>query len=171
MHHARIALTLALSAPALAQFPCVAGSSTPPAVSLTCPCSPNNVPLALQFLGNGRIGYMQRVLFNWSVFGVPPAVGFLAVGTPSVAPIPLPAGLLICSDGTAVPSVQIDAVAVYAQTPQLLGAQTQINYYLYIPSDPNLVGMTIAWQGFSLAAGFGSPPMYPTQLMGLTIQP
>ncbi len=169
-----LTIALSLAAPVAAQFPCSSPAVAPWAY-LTCPCSTGGIggaPLGISFQGTGRIGSLQRVFCNVgpSVFAsYTTTATLLAVGTPSASPIPLPPGLVVCDGLASVPSLHIDAVAVFAQAVGLFG--NQINYYLFIPADPSLVGVTVAWQGFAIATGFGSPPLFPSMLLGLTIQP
>jgi len=163
---------LATSAALPAQIPCNIGSPTAPAVYLTCPCpypggggsSGYGMNTINMHLGTGRIGTTAQFRFE-------PGSGdytVLFVGLPSVAPQPIPAGVVACSfDGAPVSSLHIDPVTAY-----FAPTGASITYWLYIPASPHLVGLTIALQGYARQPGVGTiPPFFSTAVLGLTILP
>lgn len=46
-----------------------------------------------------------------------------------------------------------------------------VDYWLFIPQDPGLVGYTLYTQAFSVAPGLGNVPLFASGVIGMTVQP
>lgn len=168
MRNATLALVLSTCAALPAQFPCNMGSPGAPAVYLTCPCSLPSGGIGMSGmnlnLGTGRIGSTAEFLFAPSP---PGEYSVLLLGVPNAVPQPIPPGVVACqNNGAPVATLHLEPVAAHFSP----GAAF-IHYWLYIPANPSLVGLTIAAQGFVHQAGLGTPPFFPSALVGLTILP
>lgn len=168
MHHPLRLASLALASAAAAQAPC-AFSVNAPAFVVACPCggdSTTHTPRPwLDFVGTARIGTMQRYEITpyqcYLGYG-----GYIVLGTPPAAPLPVPNGLVVCADTMSpVPQLHIDPVfvSVLASGPgQGLGPCTTFSpYFLFVPNSPQLVGMTVTAQAFEVLGGVSSTPWLP----------
>lgn len=162
MRNTILALVLSTGAALPAQFPCV-GSASPPVSYLTCPCS-DGTWSGHTYLGQGTAQIGTTSLIRYSPGGGDFTI-FL-VGLPNQVPIPVPPGIVACQSGASVRTLHLDPIASYTGS-----GTAETHYWLYLPADANLVGFTLAFQGLSHQAGFGSPPFFSSQVLGLTIQP
>jgi hypothetical protein len=157
------AVALSIVGTLVCQFPCNS-SPAAPAFFITCPCNTGAGDLWISVTGQGRIGTVQQIYTGCDQT----VANFFCIGTQSVAPTPIPPGIAVCSNPryTNIPSLNIDPLFVYTfMGPQPAGTI----YWLMIPNDPQLVGVTIAAQSFNQQAGAGAAPFYASPLLGLTI--
>ncbi len=167
-----VAIVLSLPALALAQTCTV----SPPAFVVSCPC-PGSGPF-LDFTGTGRIGTVQR-LSATSDYCHPLSPNYMVVGLPFAVPIPIPNGLVACNrDMSPVSLLTIDPVYVtpingYFADPST-GCNSQfLPYFLFIPNQPSLIGVSVHAQFFEQLNGVGNAqvPLVASAVIGFTVQP
>lgn len=167
------ALAVLLSPSELAaQYPCNIGGPGGPAFWETCPCSISGYgqsDINFLFQGQGRIGTVQ------SYTAAPPAgssqatPSLLVIGTPAALPLPIPPGLVVCGVTLAnVPTFHIDPLVTITVA---YNNAAGYRFWLLVPNDPNLVGVTIDAQAFQMLAGQGSAPFVASGVIGFTIAP
>ena len=169
MRAAFAATTLLLSASAVAQC-----TVNPPAFVAACPC-PGQAPF-LTFAGTARIGTVQRLSVQSQLCH--PAAGYFIIGLPLSVPIPIPSGLVVCDgDMTPVSTLSIDPIFVtrtFPALPDASGCSSQfLPYFLFVPNQASLVGLTVHAQFFEQLDGHSNAgvPFAASMVVGFTDQP
>lgn len=170
MHVPSASISFLLSCSVVAQ--CSVGA---PAFVVDCPCSFNPSPL-LSMVGTARIGTFQRLEALAGANCILPSI--LLVGPPPAFPLPLPTGLVACRTTMApVTTLRVDPAIVALLNPELSASPCPGRfqpYFLFIPSDPAFVGLTVRAQFFERVDGVSSVPFLPfyaSPAIGFTVAP